>query len=185
MLKGALALTSVNSKKCTKCNLEFSSKYRFCTKCGQELRMIDICPSCSSQLNKTSKFCSNCGDSTNPNKAVTNVKHVYVPYSASKDESTEEINISVAGNSTSSVTGFLIGGGIGFLAIIFLVYFIASSGGGNHPPCAQMPRGFYLTNKQAFVQTGGWDWGRTDGKMGYCVLPNSNEVIYSQIGSLE
>jgi hypothetical protein len=71
MLKGALALTSVNSKKCTKCNLEFSSKYRFCSKCGRELKLTNVCPGCNAQLVKNSKFCPDCGASVSQSKPPT------------------------------------------------------------------------------------------------------------------
>ena len=156
------------SKSCTKCNLEFSTKYKFCTKCGQELKSLNICQNCDFQLKEKSKFCPNCGE------PITN----------------ENVNYDEQSNSTSEVTsrkvkGFLIGVGI-FLVIVFFVVLISNQGSGsNYPACAQIPRGFYLSDLKSFVQTGGWDWGRPDGKVGYCVLPNSNEVFYSEIGSVE
>lgn len=87
--------------------------------------MMNICPGCSTQLNKASKFCSNCGESTNPNKTVTDVKHVYVPYSASKDESTEG---DTSEEGSDKAKGILIGLGI-LVGLGFLIAFFANLGG--------------------------------------------------------
>ena len=49
-----------------------------------------FCGFCGEQLSKTDKFCLNCGESTSPAIDVEDVKPVYVPYSASKDEVIED-----------------------------------------------------------------------------------------------
>ena len=120
-------MTSLNSKKCVDCNLEYLAKYRFCTECGQELKMMNICKGCSAPLNKASKFCSNCGTSTNPNKAVTVVKHVHVPYSASKNESTEE--------DPDKAKALLIGLGIvvGLSSLIYIFEYLGGDSQQNPP----------------------------------------------------
>jgi hypothetical protein len=58
-------------KKCTKCNLEFSSKYHFCSKCGRELKLTNVCPDCNAQLVKNSKFCPDCGAGVSQSKPLT------------------------------------------------------------------------------------------------------------------
>ena len=64
-------MTKIGSKKCIDCNLEYSARYRFCTECGQELKMINSCPGCNSQLVKNSKFCPDCGASVSQSKPPT------------------------------------------------------------------------------------------------------------------
>lgn len=58
-------MTSLNSKKCIDCNLEFSTKYNFCTACGQALKKINNCPECKSKLSKNAFFCPECGFKVN------------------------------------------------------------------------------------------------------------------------
>lgn len=175
-VKGLKLSQTSKSKKCTKCNLEFSSKYKFCTECGQALKKINNCPSCSSRLNKSSKFCSNCGESINPSRNGAETKPVYVPYSASKDEFNEE---ETSEEGSDKAKGILIGLGM-LVGLIFLIIIFANSGGNsqqNYPTCMKWSLGYQIGD--------GWGWGRPDNKVGYCVLPNSNEVIYSEIGSVK
>ena len=129
-VKGLKLSQTSKSKKCTKCNLEFSSKYKFCTECGQALKKINNCPSCSSRLNKTSKFCSNCGESINPSRNGAEAKPVYVPYSASNYESTEE-ETSEEGSDKAKESVYLTIGyalsGLVFLIIVILIFTSLSS----------------------------------------------------------
>jgi hypothetical protein len=54
-------VTNLNSKKCTECNLDYLSKYSYCTECGQLLKDINHCLGCKALLIKNSKFCAECG----------------------------------------------------------------------------------------------------------------------------
>jgi hypothetical protein len=141
------------SKKCTKCNLEFSSKYKFCTECGQALKKINNCPSCSSRLNKSSKFCSNCGESINPSRNGAEAKPVYVPYSASKDEFNEE-ETSEEGSDKAKESVYLTIGyalsGLVFLIIVILIFTSLSSGSSgavyNEDPLSFLNNSYYDPN---------------------------------------
>jgi hypothetical protein len=111
------AMTKNNSKKCIDCNLEYSSKYRFCTKCGQELMIINICPGCDSKLGEKSKFCSNCG--YNLNNLDTQIVNSYQ----------EEKNNFQLFPSTEPVYSRNIKIGVSiFLGIILLLFLVAGEG---------------------------------------------------------
>ena len=145
-------------KKCIKCNLEFSSKYTFCTQCGQELKKINTCPSCDSQLNEKSKFCPNCGSDLN---------HLGSQIVNSYQEKKSNFQLfpqqePVYSKNIKKIVFILLG--IGFLIYLFL------GGSFGTPTCEKIASGFSAYD--------GWHWGRPDRLPGYCNLPNSNEKIY-------
>lgn len=102
------------TKKCTKCNLEFSTKYKFCTECGQALKKINNCPECDVPVRKTSKFCTECG--TN----LQNVKSDFI------SDSWEETPDSKKKESEYLTIGYAISGFIFLLIVIGI--FISISG---------------------------------------------------------
>jgi hypothetical protein len=102
------------SKKCLKCNLEFSTKYKFCTECGQALKRINNCPECDVPVRKTSKFCTECG---------TNLQNVESDFIS---DSWEETPDSKKKESEYLTIGYAVSGFIFLLIVIGI--FIGISG---------------------------------------------------------
>lgn len=153
----------MNLKECIVCNIGYLDKYNFCTKCGEKLKKIKTCIGCETKLNVKDKFCPKCGKQF-----------------IRDDLTLEKVKDSIHVNNQVNRKGLLVGLSI-FLVIIFLVVLIANLGNStsnsqNYPTCMKWGLGFQVSD--------GWGWGRPDGKVGYCILPNSNEIIYSNVGSV-
>ena len=81
--------------------------------------MINNCPECDVPVGKASKFCPECGIN------LQKVNSVHVPYSASKDESTEE-GSDKAKESEYLTIGYALSGLV-FLIIVILIFTSLSS----------------------------------------------------------
>lgn len=113
-VKGLKLPQASKSKKCAKCNIEYSSKYKFCTECGQALKKINNCPECDVPVRKTSKFCTECG---------TNLQNVESDFIS---DSWEETPDSKKKESVYLTIGYTISGFI--LVLIVIGIFIGISG---------------------------------------------------------
>ena len=109
--------------------------------------MINNCPECDVPAGKTSKFCPECG--TNLQK----VNSVYVSFSASNDESTEE-DTSEEGSDKAKESVYLTIGyalsGLVFLIIVILIFTSLSSESSgtvyNYDPLSFLNNSYYDPN---------------------------------------
>ncbi len=130
------------SKKCTKCNLEFPTKYKFCTKCGQALNKINNCPSCDSLRSKKSKFCPNCGFDFNVldsqiSKQFINKESNFQVFASTEPVYSKNIKIGV----------FIL---LGFIFLLFLIAGEGTSTTYNYDPLS------FLNNRYYDPNTGTW-----------------------------
>jgi hypothetical protein len=132
------------SKKCTKCSLEFTSKYNFCTECGQALKKINNCPVCDVLVGKTSKFCPECG---------TNLQKVKSDFVSDSGEETPDTEETKSKESEYLTIGYALSGLV-FLIIVILI-FTSLSGGSSGTVYNEDPLSF-LNNRYYDPNSGTW-----------------------------
>jgi hypothetical protein len=128
------------SKKCTKCNLEFSSKYKFCTECGQGLKKINNCPSCDVPVGKTSKFCPVCG---------TNLQNVNSHFTSASEEETPYTEETKSKESEYLAIGYTLSGIIFIIFVIWVIMSLSGNNSGtvyNEDPFSCMKNSYYDPN---------------------------------------
>ena len=106
------------SKKCAKCNLEFTSKYTFCTDCGRELDVLLItCPNCGENI-ENKKYCPGCGTKSDNSNIL------------------KDLDIEVSANDSVFKTNFLkilskYGVVIGLIELLFCIIGLIGASGEN------------------------------------------------------
>jgi len=132
------------SKKCAKCNLHFSIKYKFCTECGFELISSNSCPNCQNQITKNSKFCSECGESLRETKT---------DFVSDSWEETPDSDVTKSKEQEYLTVGYVLSGVVFVIVVILIITSLSSNGSSttyNNDPSSFMNNRYYDPN------TGTW-----------------------------
>jgi hypothetical protein len=126
------------SKKCAKCNIEYSSKYKFCTECGLELVNKLTCPSCKKNLTKITKFCSDCGSALGDTESDLILDGWVEDESPEKEPS--QFQSTPIGRSVPGIVGLV----VGVFVIIIMIMFFNGNSLKSLNPTIRMPNGFEI-----------------------------------------
>jgi hypothetical protein len=124
--------------------MEFSTKYNFCTECGQALKKINNCPECDVPVGKTSKFCSGCG---------TNLQNVNSHFTSDSEEETPDTEETKSKESEYLAIGYTLSG---FIFIMFVIWMFMSLSGNNSGTVYNDDPLSFLNNRIYDPNSGTW-----------------------------